>query len=62
MIKFSERVELADKYQNWFDDNYRIDEYRTLNDDHLTLITYLESNNLLDEKRVKEFIKGSDIE
>lgn len=62
MIYFSERVELADKYQKWFDDNYRIDEYSVLNDDHLTLITYLGSNNLLDEKRVKEFIKGSDIE
>lgn len=51
MILFSIRNKLAEKYENW------LKEYPEIKDCPLNVITFLVSEKLLDEEKVKRFLK-----
>lgn len=52
MVLFSERKELAEKYERW------VQEYGAMNCP-LSVITYLESNGFLKEDKIKHFLNNN---
>ena len=52
MVLFSERKELAEKYERW------CQEHGVMNCS-LSVITYLEANGFLEEDKIKQFLKSS---
>lgn len=51
MLLFSVRNKLAERYEKW------LKEYPEIKDCPLNVISFLESEKLLDEKKVKQFLE-----
>lgn len=52
MLLFSERITLVQKYENW------LKNYPEIKDCSLSVISFLVSEKLIDEKKAKQFLES----